>query len=256
MTAILASESFLMPLYQSKEGLTEKIKKLIGPFQTIINPTHERILEYPNASYCKELNEALVKLPLIIGTETPWLLGGAMSIALSAGEIYRTFPALHITLPPKSSLENLAFYSEQNNYGLFSRTCMVKCSLKKGEKGKKIDVYAAITPQEALQKSYKNLRFVKLDSRKRILPHRHLLDYLDIEYFTMEKGGLVSNEEGVLHKDIHIEGKFYTLPSGKKIRLVHPAYVEYMIHKRGRKNDPLDKEDLLHIAFYKQKQRI
>ncbi len=256
MNSTLVSDSILARAFQSKEGLTEKIRKLIGPFQTVTSPTHERILEKPNPPYIEELENALTKLPELLGTETPWLLGGAISIALSAGEIYRKFSALRIILPPNNSLENLASNIEQKNYALFSRTWMIKYPKKREGRKEKFDVYLLITPNEALTKKYENLRFVKLDRRKRILPHYNLLDYIDIEFLTVQKDNLVSNEGYIFKKNFCPEGKFYTLPSGKTIRLVHLEYIEQSIIQRGRKNDSLDKEDLRIIELYRQKHWI
>lgn len=207
------------------------------------NPRHFLDVRKPTSSERDEIAEVFEKLPFLLGTNK-WSLTGGLTIPASTGNILRCHGDIDIGVKVED-MEEVSGRILSKGYGLYTRVFMGHSSRKE-----KVDIYEAIDPKQARIK--KNVRFVRIDERHKIVRHGYLLDYMDV-YLCEEQGEMIRClEDGfTAPKEWHVGGMYQGQCPEQSFPLRDLQYIKAIKERiiargkeRRREKDVFDDETL------------
>ena len=191
-----------------------------GKYHIVSNPFHPRTLIDISQENIAEYEKALDTLSTILGEDFSWRLAGGLAIAVTIGRWYRVHRDIDI-LVSINDFSVLIEKARMHGYALFSRPWWVRLPLHR-----KIDIYKASTPSDALNDTSQCLRLVKVDGNETIMKHIDLLHHIDIYIYCIVDGEMVFAKFPRRLPTTCLDGRTYTTRSGRKMPVVHLKYIE------------------------------
>jgi len=208
-----------------------------GKFSALVNPWHSLVLRDISLEEQKKVEYSLDKLAEILTGDFEWTLTGGLAIPTTIGSFYRVHNDIDIGVSEKD-VKKLVACAKARGYALVSRTMMVKIP-----GNKKIDVYKEILPEEAVDKTCRHTRLVRLEPDGRIARHAQLLDYFDV-YIHHYGGDMLVSRDGRIKISSCLRGAVYTTISGRSINVRPLHYTLQLKLKRNGEKDRCDLEKL------------